>query len=65
MSIHENVKYSCNQCEYQATTNSGLKEHKMAIHENNAKTKNSLKIQICIRASSILVINGSLNFQKT
>ena len=39
MSIHENVKYSCDHCEYQATTNSGVKEHKMAIHENNAKTK--------------------------
>ena len=30
---HEDVKYSCNHCEYQATTQGSLKSHKQAIHK--------------------------------
>ena len=30
---HEGVRYSCNQCEYQATTQKTLKAHKEAVHE--------------------------------
>ena len=34
MSVHENVKYPCNQCEYKATHRGNLKIHKMSVHEN-------------------------------
>ena len=34
MSVHENVKYACNQCESKFTENSSLKTHKMSVHEN-------------------------------
>ena len=32
-SIHEGVRYDCNQCEYQATTQSNLKVHIKSLHE--------------------------------
>ena len=32
-SKHEGVRYPCNQCEYQATTQGSLKTHKESIHE--------------------------------
>ena len=33
-SIHEGVKYACNQCDYQATQQSHLKNHIKSQHEN-------------------------------
>ena len=33
MSIHEEVKYSCNQCDYKASYQCYLKKHKMSVHE--------------------------------
>ena len=33
MSIHEEVKYSCNQCNYKASQQGHLKTHKMSVHE--------------------------------
>ena len=32
-SKHEGVRYSCDQCEHQATHQGNLKKHKEAIHE--------------------------------
>merc|ERR1712082_589801 len=32
-SVHEGVKYQCNQCHYQATQQSSLKKHKESVHE--------------------------------
>ena len=34
MSIHENVKFSCNQCESKFTHNGQLKIHILSVHEN-------------------------------
>ena len=34
MSVHENIKYLCNQCEYKATRKGHLKTHEMSVHEN-------------------------------
>ena len=34
MSVHENVKYSCNQCKSKFTQNGELIIHKMSVHEN-------------------------------
>ena len=31
--IHEGVRYSCDSCDYKATTTSHLKNHKESIHE--------------------------------
>ena len=31
---HEGVKYSCNQCEYKATTNGNLKMNQQSKHDN-------------------------------
>ena len=33
MSVHEEVKYPCNQFEYKAAQKGHLKRHKMSIHE--------------------------------
>ena len=33
-SMHEGVKYSCNQCEYQATNQGNLKRHKQSHHKD-------------------------------
>ena len=34
-SKHEGVRYSCNQCEYQATQQGNLKRHKQSVHKHN------------------------------
>ena len=34
MSVHENVKYPCNQCDFKATLKSSLKRHQTSVHEN-------------------------------
>ena len=77
MSLHESVKYPCNQCEYKATQRSNLKTHKMSVHENvkypcnqceyKATTNSSLKTHKCqfIRMLSILVINVNTKQQQT
>ena len=31
-SIHEGVRYSCDQCDYRATTKGNLKRHEMSKH---------------------------------
>ena len=31
--LHEDVKYSCNQCDYKASHQGNLKTHKMPVHE--------------------------------
>ena len=33
MSVHENIKYPCNICDYKATRQVSLKRQKMSIHE--------------------------------
>ena len=33
MSVHEGIKYHCDQCDYKATLKSNLKKHNMSIHE--------------------------------
>ena len=33
MSVHQKVKYDCNQCEYKATQKNNLKTHKISVHE--------------------------------
>ena len=33
MSVHENIKYPCNICDYKATHQVSLKRQKMSIHE--------------------------------
>ena len=52
-SVHDGVRYSCDSCEYKATTLSHLKTHKEAIHDGvryscdscnyKATTLNSIK----------------------
>ena len=32
-SLHEGVKYNCDQCSYQATEHCSLRKHKLSIHE--------------------------------
>ena len=32
-SVHEKIKYSCNQCDYQATQKGNLKTHIETVHE--------------------------------
>ena len=32
MSVHEGVKYHCNQCEFKASQKGDLKKHKMSVH---------------------------------
>ena len=32
-SIHEGVRYPCNQCDYKATLKGNLKKHKMSKHQ--------------------------------
>ena len=55
--IHEGKKYTCRECEYQATTHGGLAQHQRAIHEGKkcpceecdyqATTKGSLAQHQC------------------
>ena len=33
MSVHEESKYSCGWCEYQATTKGSLDQHRRSVHE--------------------------------
>ena len=33
MHLHEDAKYSCNQCDYQVTTQGHLKRHIKSVHE--------------------------------
>ena len=33
MSVHEGVKYSCNQCDYKFSKQGNLKTHKLSVHE--------------------------------
>ena len=33
MSVHKDIKYQCEKCEYKATQRGHLKTHKMSIHE--------------------------------
>ena len=37
-SVHEDLKYQCNDCDYQATIKSNLKNHIDAMHSNNILT---------------------------
>ena len=32
-SVHKKIKYSCNQCDHQATTHGNLKTHVQSVHE--------------------------------
>ena len=32
MSVHENVKYPCDQCAFKAAEKGYLKRHKMSVH---------------------------------
>ena len=77
MSVHMSIKYLCNECEYNATTKSSLKIHKMSVHENvkfpcnqcdNTKLqKKAVSKPInyqYMRALSIIVINVSPNSKK-
>ena len=34
MSVHESIKYPCNQCESKFTQKGDLKKHIMSVHEN-------------------------------
>ena len=38
-SVHEKIKYSCNQCDHQATTQSNLKKHIQSMHDKIRKVK--------------------------
>ena len=38
---HEGVKYHCNRCDYEATTQSSLKNHIQSIHEEDIKKENN------------------------
>ena len=33
MSIHEGIRYQCDQCDYKATQKRDLKTHRMSVHE--------------------------------
>ena len=37
-SVHEGIKYPCNECDYEATLRSNLKNHMEAMHGNNILT---------------------------
>ena len=69
-SVHEMIKYSCDQCEYQFTRQSNLKRHILSVHEkvrypcdqceHQATTQGSLKRHIqCVHQEYIPVVEAS------
>ena len=69
MSVHEMVKYPCNQCESKFTRKGDLNRHKMSVHENikypcnqcEYKATHQVNVKnirfLYMGASNILVIN--------
>ena len=43
MSVHEGLKYPCNQCTSEFTRKDNLKEHKKSVHENVKYSCNQCK----------------------
>ena len=56
MSVHEGLKYPCNQCTSEFTRKDNLKEHKKSVHEN---VKYS-----CNQCKSKFTQNGELKIHK-
>ena len=55
MSVHEGIKYQCDQCDYKATYNGNIKKHKMSVHQG-------IKYHFMLmKVSNINVINVTTN----
>ena len=73
-SKHEGIKYSCNQCDYQATQQGNLQKHIQSVHEGikypcnhcdyQATKQGNLQTHIAAKHSgNILVSSGSENYR--
>ena len=56
MSVYENIKYPCNQCESKITLKGNLNQHKKSVHKGNKYP--------CNQCESKFTVKGNLNQHK-
>ena len=54
-SVHEGIKYSCEQCEYQATRKESLDKHRRSVHDWIKYPCGQFEYQVCKNPLDFLI----------